>query len=109
VTVDSEWADVWVEYRLVFEKLGLDEAAAKATVCGWGVDPDRLADCLKEFVVLADERGRVKPESLRQELCWALAFAGHDPAIAVQLFGSAAEVVGHVLPQLPAVPALRRG
>jgi hypothetical protein len=106
MTVESYWSDVWSEYRSVFTRLGLNKAGAKAAVCGWGVDPDLLADALKEFTVLADERG-VKPENLRAELLWALGRVGRDPAAAVSLFGTSAEVVGHVLPHLTAVPALR--
>ena len=104
--VDTYWSDVWSEYRSVFTRLGLNEAGAKSTVCGWGVDPDRLAEALKEFTIRAYERG-VKPENLRVELLWALGRADRDPASAVSLFGTTAEVVGHVLPGLTAVPALR--
>jgi hypothetical protein len=98
---EDEWADVWAEYRSVFDRLGLDETRARAVVlevAGPDGDPDRVADALKEFAVRSSERG-VGDDHLRAELAYAGArLTGGEllerEVLAARLFGVAAEDLG---------------
>lgn len=109
----SEWADIWSEYRFVFERLDMDHDAAPAFIAGAletamrlgiSTDGDTIADALKEFAVLADERGQ--GEHLRAELHHAvLLLSTTDDGTerhtrAVRMFGCRAEDLGPVLAHL---------
>ena len=117
LVVEGEWADVWSEYRrVVFDRLGMDErrarmvverAVAAAVAARTRVDPDRVAEALKEFI-LRDEEGHVlagrRGERTAADLLGCLLRVANDlrmswaPTVrhdyAVRKFGTAAEDLG---------------
>lgn len=108
------WPDVWSEYQRFFDRLGMGEDEAReliisalrsASHLGVATDADSVADALKEFVVLRDERDPAEADR-RSRLASALLWLGsitdgdEQRAAAVHLFGTRGERLYQVLAEM---------
>jgi hypothetical protein len=108
------WPDVWSEYQRFFDRLGMDEDEARELIAsalqvasrlGVATDADALADALKEFVVLRDDRdpaGADMRSRLASALLWlgSITDADEKPAAAMHLFGTRGETLHQVLAEM---------
>lgn len=110
----SDWGDIYSEYRTIFDRLRMTEVVAREFVAhaldvadqlGVDTDGDQIADALKEFTVLSDERYgtgtdlyvRLLSGLLVLNLCADLTVIR---STAVSLFGSPGEHLCLVLREL---------
>jgi hypothetical protein len=109
------WPDVWSDYRRTFDRLKLAEDEARdlitsalhaAGILGVATDADAVADALKEFVALCQERrgeGADLPSELAAAVITLSAAAnddGEQRAAAVNLFGARGVRLHRVLAEL---------